>query len=296
MKKYAFFVIILVFITAITFAYSAKQKEVYVKGAVINMQEYVKFCDSTTEIKDLYVQKYEVTRAEFEEYLDFYGYNKLKEYSKDGGLFTYNGIMPYPECAAVLVTFYDACKYCNWRSQKEGLTPAYEIEDELPFAIKYFEWKQENGKWTYYVPKMPEIKLNEKANGYRLPTINEYFYLLLGGAKGIKEKWWEGIDITKYEAFKVNSTAVAKVGSLKANPLGIYDLFSNAPEWIWADTKIFDRDDNINYAKYAIGFSPKNVDLTSFDILLYFSNKTKLSSISPIHRGFIGMRMVRNAK
>ena len=294
MKKYAFFVIILVFITAITFAYSAKQKEVYVKGAVINMQEYVKFCDSTTEIKDLYVQKYEVTRAEFEEYLDFYGYNKLKEYSKDGGLFTYNNMMPYPECAAVLVTFYDACKYCNWRSQKEGLTPAYEIEDELPFAIKYFEWKQENGKWTYYVPKMPEIKLNEKANGYRLPTINEYFYLLLGGAKGIKEKWWEGIDITEFEESKLHS--IKRVGSYKPNPLGLYDILSNASEWLWRDNLLYARDDSVNFSKNAIGITISKEDSSNFNLKNYFNEKKKLSQVSPLERWFIGMRMVRNAK
>ena len=109
------------------------------------MQKYIKFCDKTKKIKNLYVQKYEVTRKEFEEYLDYFGYNQLKEYSKDGGLFTYNNMMPYSDCAAVLITFYDACKYCNWRSMQEGYEPAYDIQGELPFELNYFQWKMENG-------------------------------------------------------------------------------------------------------------------------------------------------------
>ena len=294
MKKKLYIAIIQLVFSVFLFAKSENKNEIFVKGSNINMQEYIKFCDSTTEIKDLYVQRYEVTRSEYEEYLNNFGYNQLKEYSKDGGLFTYNNMMPYSDCAAVLITFYDACKYCNWRSEQEGFEPAYIIEDELPFAVKYFQWKQENGEWVYYVPKMPEIKLNKSANGYRLPTINEYFYILLGGYEGIKNKWWEEIDITKYEFF-ANSHFTNKVGSLKTNPLGIYDIFSNAPEWIWADTNTYSRDDSINYAKYAIGYALRE-SLPNFNLIRYISNKKSLSLKSPLERGFIGMRMVRNAE
>ena len=295
MKKKLFNVIIQLIFFSFLFAKSPDKNEVFVKGSNILMQEYIKFCDSTTEIKDLYVQKYEVTRSEYEEYLDFFGYNTLKDYSKDGGLFTYNNMMPHPDAAAVLITFYDACKYCNWRSKLDGFEPAYIIENELPFAVEYAQWKQENGQWVFYVPKMPEIKLNKSANGYRLPTINEYFYILLGGNEGIKIKWWKGIDITKYEFF-ATSHFTNKVGSLKANPLGVYDIFSNAPEWIWAETNTYSRDDSINYAKHAIGYALREESLPNFNLIRYISNKKSLSTVSPLERWFIGMRMVRNAE
>ena len=252
-------------------ANSPKTNEVYVKGSNINMQKYIKFCDKTKKIKNLYVQKYEVTRKEFEEYLDYFGYNQLKEYSKDGGLFTYNNMMPYSDCAAVLITFYDACKYCNWRSMQEGYEPAYDIQGELSFELNYFQWKQENGEWIYYVPKMPEIRLNEKANGYRLPTINEYFYLLLGGQEGIDNKWGEKINIAEYESFTTGSTEI--VGSLKPNGLSIYDLFSNAPEWIWGELKEYCRDDPVNSVKNAVGYSPRNCNYDNFNLISYFSTK-----------------------
>lgn len=294
MKKKLYMAIIQLVFSVFLFAKSENKNEIFVNGLNINMQEYIKFCDSTTEIKDLYVQRYEVTRSEYEEYLNNFGYNKLKDYSKDGGLFTYNNLMPYPDCAAVLITFYDACKYCNWRSMQEGYEPAYDIQGELPFELNYFQWKQENGEWIYYVPKMPEIRLNEKANGYRLPTINEYFYLLLGGQEGIDNKWWEKINIAEYESFTTGPTEI--VGSLKPNGLSIYDLFSNAPEWIWGELKEYCRDDPVNSVKNAVGYSPRNCNYDNFNLISYFSTKKNLSPTSPLERGFIGMRMVRNAE
>lgn len=293
MKK-LLIILLNLFILNLIFANSPKNNEVYVKGSNINMQEYIKFCDKTKTIKNLYVQKYEVTRKEFEEYLDYFGYNQLKEYSKDGGLFTYNNMMPYSDCAAVLITFYDACKYCNWRSIQEDYEPVYDIQGELPFELNYFQWKQENGEWVYYVPKMPEIKLNEKANGYRLPTINEYFYLLLGGQEGIDNKWWEGIDISEFEDSERHS--IKKVGSYKPNPLGLYDILSNASEWLWHDNLLFAREDSINYSKNAIGITITKENRANFNLKQYFNEKKKLSLVSPLERWFIGMRMVRNAE
>lgn len=293
MKKKLVFILNL-FILNLIFANSLQNNEVYVKGSNINMKHYIQFCDETKSIKNLYVQKYEVTRKEFEEYLDYFGYNKLKEYSKDGGLFTYNNMMPYSDCAAVLITFYDACKYCNWRSMQEGYEPAYEIQGELSFEINYFQWKQENGEWSYYIPKMPEIRLNEKANGYRLPTINEYFYLLLGGQEGIDNKWWELIDITEFEDSERHS--IKKVGSYKPNPLGLYDILSNASEWLWHENLLYAREDSINYSKNAIGITITKDNKANFNLKKYFNEKKKLSLVSPLERWFIGMRMVRNAE
>ena len=294
MKKKLYMAIIQLVFSVFLFAKSENKNEIFVNGLNINMQEYIKFCDSTTEIKDLYVQRYEVTRSEYEEYLNNFGYNKLKDYSKDGGLFTYNNMMPYPDSAAVLITFYDACKYCNWRSIQEDYEPVYDIQGELPFELNYFQWKQENGEWVYYVPKMPEIKLNEKANGYRLPTINEYFYLLLGGQEGIDNKWWEGIDISEFEDSERHS--IKKVGSYKPNPLGLYDILSNASEWLWHDNLLFAREDSINYSKNAIGITITKENRANFNLKQYFNEKKKLSLVSPLERWFIGMRMVRNAE
>ena len=152
----------------------------------------------------------------------------------------------------------------------------------------------ENGEWVYYVPKMPEIRLNEKANGYRLPTINEYFYLLLGGQEGIDNKWGEGSDISEFEDSERHS--IKKVGSYKPNPLGLYDILSNASEWLWHDNLLFSREDSINYSRNAIGITITKENRANFNLKQYFNEKKKLSLVSPLERWFIGMRMVRNAE
>ena len=116
-----------------------------------------------------------------------------------------------------------------------------------------------------------------------------------GAFEGIKNKWWEEIDITKYEFF-ANSHFTNKVGSLKANPLGVYDILSNASEWLWHDNLLFSREDSINYSRNAIGITITKENRANFNLKQYFNEKKKLSLVSPLERWFIGMRMVRNAE
>ena len=294
MKRLITLILSIIMLT-ISLCAEPKENEVYVSGSILNLKKYIKFCDENLKIRNLYVKKYEVTRKEFEEFMGYYyGGNKLKHFSKDGGLYTYYSMMPTSDCAAVLVTFYEACKFCNWQSEKNGLIPVYIFDGKLDFSVEYSEYKQVEGKWIYNIQKMPVIKCNENSNGYRLPTLNEYFYLLLGGKNGIENKWWEGISISDYENSELHS--IKKVGTLKPNPLGLYDLLSNASEWLWGETLEYSREDNINYAKNAIGYTIPKESVKDFNLLRYFSGKKKLSSSRPLKRWFIGFRMVRNAE
>ena len=56
----------------------------------------------------------------------------------------------------VVVTWRDAVAYCNWRSAKEGLQPAYSIQES-------------------------KVQWNQGANGYRLPTEAEWLFAVSGG-------------------------------------------------------------------------------------------------------------------
>jgi formylglycine-generating enzyme required for sulfatase activity len=120
------------------------------------------------------------------------------------------------------VNWYDIAKWCNARSEKEGLTPVYYTDNTRASVYRTgdIDLPIDAVKWT--------------ERGYRLPTEAEWEFAARGGNSSAGYLYsgsnTKG-DVAWYGANSGSSTHT--VGTKAANELGIYDLSGNIYEWCW---------------------------------------------------------------
>jgi formylglycine-generating enzyme required for sulfatase activity len=126
------------------------------------------------------------------------------------------------------INWYDAVKWCNARSQKEGLTPCYYTDAAQTILYKSGNVNIENAwvKWD--------------ATGYRLPTEAEWEKAARGGRTGQRYPWGNTIGTTEANySFSGNPWVTgtqpytSPVGSWVANDYGLFDMAGNLWEWTW---------------------------------------------------------------
>ena len=122
------------------------------------------------------------------------------------------------------VSWYDAIYFCNKLSAKKGLQPVYAVDGET--NVRKWDYKPHNEDEIY-----GEITQNIFADGYRLPTVEEWQY----AAKGGEDYDYSGSDdIDKVAWYDDNSNGVTHpVAQKKSNGYSLYDMGGNLSEWCW---------------------------------------------------------------
>ncbi|WP_206671036.1 formylglycine-generating enzyme family protein [Streptomyces sp. CB01881] len=104
------------------------------------------------------------------------------------------------------VSWWDAVRFCNTLSHRDGLTPAYHPD-----------------------PEAETVTWDQDADGYRLPTEAEWEHACRAGTTGphygpLDEIAW----------YRGNSDErIHEVGGKQPNPWGFHDMLGNVWNWCW---------------------------------------------------------------
>ena len=225
----------------------------------------------TVTVSAFYMDKYEVTKALWDEVATWAASNGYDIRPSDGDGRGSDHPVYY-------VSWYEAVKWANARSEKEGLVPCYTV-----------------GGNVYRVGQnTPDC--NWSANGYRLPTEAEWEKAARGGLEGQRYPWGNDIDCTKASYYScVGGTT--PVGSYPPNGYGLYDMAGNMWEWVWDWY-------NSGYYSLSPGSDPRGPASGSFRVARggsWFSSASgcrvaNCGSLSPGDDSFgLGFRLVRTA-
>jgi formylglycine-generating enzyme required for sulfatase activity len=151
------------------------------------------------------------------------------------------------------VSWYHVVKWCNARSEMEGLTPVYTV----------------NGAFYRTGDSAPDV--NASANGYRLPGEAEWEFAARGGVNTHGYEYSGSNDLNAVAWFGGNSGYTThSVATKLANELGLSDMSGNVWEWCYDWYPGYEgsvrvtRGGSWNYSAYYCRVAFRNVNYPSF--------------------------------
>ena len=177
------------------------------------------------------------------------------------------------------VSWIDAVVFCNKLSEKEGLKPCYSYE-ETSSVRKWKFLKEDFREWSDKKWKKfnENFVCNFNANGYRLPSVEEWRYAAEGGIS-YKYSGSDNLDeVGWYDGNSGNRTH--PVAQKKPNGYGLYDMSGSVWEWCW--------DSNSDGLRYYCGGS-------WISRASYCEVGDRINNYAYITNNYLGFRIVRSS-